>query len=71
MVEYRKLERDGHCSLCGEKIKANNDNVRIVQFFFRSQNPKVNICDDCAYDIFYAPILADEEGIVECQRENL
>ena len=62
MIEYRKLERDGHCSLCGKEIKANSDSVRIVQFFFRSKNPKVNICNECAYKIFYAPVLANETG---------
>ena len=65
MIKYRKLERDGHCSLCGKEIKANSDDVRIVQFFFRSKNPKVNICDHCAYKIFYAPTLVDQNGLID------
>lgn len=65
MIEYRKLERDGHCSLCGDSIKKNEAETTIVHFYHRSKNPKVNICRDCAYKIFYAPSLVDEEGIIE------
>lgn len=61
MIEYRKLERDGHCSLCGNEIKRDSKEVRIVTFYNRSKNPRVNICDDCAYDIFYAPVLNKRE----------
>ena len=64
MIEYRKLERDGHCSLCGKEVKANQDEVRRIHFYHRSKNPKVNICRSCAYKIFYAPTLANENGEV-------
>lgn len=64
MIEYRKLERDGHCSLCGDEIKRDSEKVRIVTFYYRSKNPTVNICDECAYKIFYAPSLVDENSEV-------
>ena len=64
MVEYRKLKQDGHCSLCGEEIKANQDKVRRIHCYFRSKNPIINICDECAYKIFYAPSLVDENNEV-------
>lgn len=62
MIEYRKLERDGHCSLCGKEIKANQDEVRRIHCYFRSKNPIINICDECAYKIFYAPTLINKDG---------
>ena len=64
MIEYRKLKQDGHCSLCGEEIKKLDKETTIVHFYHRSKNPKVNICRSCAYKIFYAPILANENGEV-------
>lgn len=65
MIEYRKLKQDGHCSLCGEEIKKDTTATTIVHFYHRSKNPKVNICRDCAYKIFYAPSLVNEKGIIE------
>ena len=64
MIEYRKLERDGHCSICGHEFKANQDEVRRIHCYFRSKNPIINICDECAYKIFYAPSLVDENSEV-------
>ena len=64
-IEFRQLKADGHCSHCGESIKKNSCKVRIVTFYHRSKNPTVNICSECAYKIFYAPTLADEQGVVE------
>ena len=65
MIEYRRLERDGHCSLCGDPIKKLDKETTIVQFFFRTKSPKVNICRQCAYKIFYAPTLVNEKGEIE------
>ena len=56
-IEYRKLKNDGHCSHCGEKIKKDSFKTRVVTFYYRSQCPTVNICENCAYKIFYAPTL--------------
>ena len=62
MIEYRKLKQDGHCSLCGREIEREDEEVRIVTFYNRSKNPKVNICAKCAYDIFYAPLLINNDN---------
>ena len=64
-IEYRKLKSDGHCSHCGEIIKKNSFKVRIVTFYHRSNNPTVNICEECTHKIFYAPTLVNEGGVVE------
>lgn len=64
MIEYRKLERDGHCSHCGEAIKKDSFKVRIITFYHRSKNPTVNICRECIYKIFYAPTLVNEDGVL-------
>ena len=63
-IEYRKLKKDGHCSHCGEPIKKDSFKVRIVTFYYRSNNPTINICRECAYKIFYAPALVNEDGVL-------
>lgn len=64
-IEYRKLKSDGHCSYCGKSVKKDSDKVRIVTFYYRSKNPMVNICQECAYKIFYAPTLVNDDGVME------
>ena len=62
MIEYRKLKRDGRCGICYKAILRNKEKVSVVQFV-TSKNPKINICRDCAYKIFYAPVLGEEDGV--------
>lgn len=64
MIEYRKLKRDGHCSLCGEKIKRDSEEVRVVTFYYRSEYPTVNICEKCAHRIYYAPQLISSKMVI-------
>ena len=63
VIEYRQLKRDGLCGLCGCDIEKDTEEATIVHTVM-SKRPIVNFCRDCAYKIFYAPILVDKEGIL-------